>query len=96
MINLRCPVFSELLKNIKRYLEEVQGFQERDMLILMDDGRHQSPTKKNIEEAFERMVQYSNAGDVVFIHYSGHGGRVRDLDGTYRMHVVSEPFEYSD
>jgi hypothetical protein len=51
------------------------------MLILMDDGRHHAPTKKNILEAMDRVVQYSKAGDVVFIHYSGHGGRVQDNTG---------------
>jgi hypothetical protein len=51
------------------------------MLILMDDGTTHAPTKKNIEDAFTRITQYSKAGDVVFIHYSGHGGRVEDLDG---------------
>ena len=58
-----------------------QGFQEKDMLILMDDGRHHPPTHQNIMEAFDRVVEYSKAGDVVFIHYSGHGGRVRDTSG---------------
>ena len=67
--------------NIKKYLIKNQGFQEKDMLILMDDGRHHPPTKANIMNAFDRIVQYSKAGDVVFIHYSGHGGRVRDTSG---------------
>jgi hypothetical protein len=57
------------LKNIKEYLIQSQGFKESDMLILMDDGRHHSPTKKNIEQAFIRITQYSKAGDVVFVHY---------------------------
>ena len=69
------------VKNIKKYLIKSQGFKEKDMIILMDDGRHHLPTKKNILEAFDRVVEYSNAGDVVFIHYSGHGGRVRDTSG---------------
>jgi len=67
--------------NIKRHLSKHEGFKEKDMLILMDDGRHHQPTKKNILEAFDRIVDYSQAGDVVFIHYSGHGGRVRDTSG---------------
>jgi len=67
--------------NIKNFLIEKQGFQEQDMLILLDDGRHQEPTKQNILTAFDRIVEYSRAGDVVFIHYSGHGGRVRDTSG---------------
>lgn len=51
------------------------------MLILMDDGRHHAPTRRNIEDAFQRICQYSQSGDVVFVHYSGHGGRVRDTSG---------------
>jgi len=69
------------VKNIKRYLIEKQGFQEQDMLILMDDGRHTSPTRRNIMDAFTRITQYSEPNDVVFIHYSGHGGRVEDTSG---------------
>jgi len=66
-----------LNRNIKDYLVKAQGFNESEMLILMDDGRHHAPTKKNIEDAFRRITEYSQAGDVVFVHYSGHGGRVR-------------------
>lgn len=67
--------------NIKKYLIQKEGFQEKDMLILMDDGQHRPPTRKNIMDAFARITQYSKAGDTVFIHYSGHGGRVVDRDG---------------
>lgn len=67
--------------NMKKYLEKVHGFQESEMLILMDDGKHHAPTRRNIEDAFQRITQYSQAGDVVFVHYSGHGSRMPDLDG---------------
>jgi hypothetical protein len=67
--------------NIKQYLINNQGFKEKDMLILMDDGQHHPPTKKNIQDSFKRITEYSRANDVVFIHYSGHGGRVEDLNG---------------
>ena len=48
----------------------------------MDDGQHPQPTRKNIMDAFARMTQYSKAGDTVYIHYSGHGGREA---GTYEL-----------
>jgi hypothetical protein len=51
------------------------------MLVLMDDGEHPSPTRKNIEAGFERLVRYSQPGDVVFVSFSGHGGQVRDASG---------------
>lgn len=69
------------VKNIKKFLEKVHDFKESEMLILMDDGKHHAPTRRNIEDAFQRITQYSQAGDVVFVHYSGHGSRMPDLDG---------------
>ena len=73
------------VKNIKEYLIRAQGFKESDMLIMMDDGVHHPPTKRNIEQAFVRITQYSKAGDVVFVHYSGHGSRVRDTSGKIQI-----------
>jgi len=69
------------VRNIKNYLVNAQKFNESDMLILMDDGRHHAPTKRNITDAFRRITEYSQAGDIVFVHYSGHGSRVRDYSG---------------
>mmetsp|Transcript_11724 Transcript_11724/g.16432 ORF Transcript_11724/g.16432 Transcript_11724/m.16432 type:complete len:313 (+) Transcript_11724:187-1125(+) len=67
--------------NIKDYLINVQGFKEQDMLILMDDGRSHEPTRDNILKSLKRVTEYSEPGDVVFFHYSGHGGQVRDTSG---------------
>jgi hypothetical protein len=67
--------------NIKNYLMEAMGFQENQMLVLMDDGKHTMPTRKNIEKGFEAMVNYSQPNDVVFISFSGHGGNVKDESG---------------
>ena len=48
----------------------------------MDDGAHHLPTKKNIMTAFRLITEYSQAGDVVFVHYSGHGGQTRNKNHT--------------
>jgi len=61
--------------NIKEYLIKAQGFNESEMLILCDDGRAHPPTRKNIEDAFRRITEYSQAGDVVFVHVSPFGTR---------------------
>jgi len=67
--------------NIQQYLLNVLGFEEQDMEVLMDDGRNVEPTRANIESAFGDIVRKSQPGDTVWIHYSGHGGRVEDQDG---------------
>ena len=46
-----------------------------------DDGMHENPTYDRIMQAFQWVVNESRPGDTVWIHYSGHGGRVPDDDG---------------
>lgn len=67
--------------NIKKYLINELGFDERDMKILMDDSRHTNPTYANIMAALDWIVGVSQPGDTVWIHYSGHGGRLEDQNG---------------
>lgn len=69
------------VRNVKQYLENALGFRDQDMLVLMDDGRHHAPTRQNILNAYKRVGEYSKPGDCVFIHYSGHGGRLVDQNG---------------
>lgn len=69
--------------NVKAYLETALGFRDQDMLVLMDDGRHHPPTRQNIINAYKRIGEFSKPGDCIFIHYSGHGGRLVDQDGTF-------------
>lgn len=59
------------VKNMKDFLMDVHGFDERDMLILMDDGQCKMPTKKNIETGFRILTSRSKPGDVVFVMFSG-------------------------
>uniref|UniRef100_A0A7S2GUN6 Peptidase C14 caspase domain-containing protein n=1 Tax=Helicotheca tamesis TaxID=374047 RepID=A0A7S2GUN6_9STRA len=67
--------------NIKEYIKDVHGFEEENIVVLMDDDEHDPPTKKNILDGYARLVEESEEGDAVFCHYSGHGGRLRDLNG---------------
>ncbi|PTB57008.1 hypothetical protein M431DRAFT_529736 [Trichoderma harzianum CBS 226.95] len=34
------------------------------------------PTYENIKQIFERVTKEANTDDIIYIHYSGHGGRV--------------------
>eukprot|EP00578_Thalassiosira_sp_NH16_P011561 CAMPEP_0181120302 /NCGR_PEP_ID=MMETSP1071-20121207/24082_1 /TAXON_ID=35127 /ORGANISM="Thalassiosira sp., Strain NH16" /LENGTH=464 /DNA_ID=CAMNT_0023204945 /DNA_START=132 /DNA_END=1529 /DNA_ORIENTATION=+ len=67
--------------NVAKYLTQVQGFRKENVTILMDDGVHKNPTKSAIMSAYKRLVKESKEGDVVFCHYSGHGGRLPDDNG---------------
>ena len=50
---------------------DVHGFEEEDIVVLMDDGEHEEPTLDNIVAAYEQVVADSEEGDAIFLHYSG-------------------------
>jgi uncharacterized caspase-like protein len=68
-------------KNMAEYIKDVWGFEESNITFLMDDGQNPDPTMENILNAFKQLVSDSEPGDVAFVHYSGHGGKVRDDNG---------------
>src|SRR5690606_5376849 len=51
-----------------------QGFIETDIMVLLDEHA----TKKNIMSAFESLKAKITNGDIVVIHYSGHGQQIFD------------------
>ena len=53
------------------------GFEKSDITVLSDSAA----TRKAIEDAFERLKESVSAGDVIYIHFSGHGQQVTDIDG---------------
>ena len=59
------------------------------MTVLLDDDKHQHPTFFNLTEAFKMLSEQSQPGDVVFIHFAGHGGRILDSG----KHVDAESYD---
>eukprot|EP00241_Pyramimonas_parkeae_P008182 CAMPEP_0114261146 /NCGR_PEP_ID=MMETSP0058-20121206/20943_1 /TAXON_ID=36894 /ORGANISM="Pyramimonas parkeae, CCMP726" /LENGTH=168 /DNA_ID=CAMNT_0001376585 /DNA_START=44 /DNA_END=550 /DNA_ORIENTATION=- len=51
------------------------------MRVLVDDGAHPAPTRAAMVEALEWLATDARNGDSLFLHFSGHGGRIRDDDG---------------
>lgn len=67
--------------NMKKYIMDIWGFEDENITMIMDDGEHMEPTRENILNAYNDLVIQSEAGDSIFCHYSGHGGKLRDDDG---------------
>ncbi|KAF9381195.1 Ca(2+)-dependent cysteine protease [Podila verticillata] len=68
--------------DMKRFLLSV-GFEEENIRVLTDDqvGTERMPTRDNIFHHLKWLIQDAKKNDSYFLHYSGHGGQVRDLDG---------------
>jgi hypothetical protein len=66
------------IRNVKNYLIDIHNFNEDQMIILLDDGLSIEPTRTNIENAFIKLTDEAKNGDVIWIHYAGHGERTKD------------------
>ncbi|PAV15399.1 peptidase C14 [Pyrrhoderma noxium] len=68
-------------ETIKRLLTRFFGYQESDITILKDDGKHILPTRENIFKAIDDLIVDAKEGDRFVFHFSGHGGQVPDTNG---------------
>jgi len=71
--------------NIKKFFKSHYHIDE--VMVLTDDKRAEpetnyAPTRKNILMAFRWLRKGAKKGDSLLVHYSGHGSRVKNLDGT--------------
>lgn len=65
------------VKRMYRCLTERYGFSDEDITVLIDtDDSYVQPTGKNIRRALEDLVRSAEPGDLLFVHYSGHGTRL--------------------
>eukprot|EP00588_Corethron_pennatum_P005794 CAMPEP_0194282024 /NCGR_PEP_ID=MMETSP0169-20130528/22183_1 /TAXON_ID=218684 /ORGANISM="Corethron pennatum, Strain L29A3" /LENGTH=347 /DNA_ID=CAMNT_0039027235 /DNA_START=44 /DNA_END=1087 /DNA_ORIENTATION=- len=68
------------VKNIKAFL--LENFPIGETLTLTDDGEGDKlPTRDNLLAAFKWLRRGAQSGDSLIMHYSGHGGSVKDEDG---------------
>jgi len=71
--------------NIKKFFQTQIKLDET--MVLTDDSRAEpetdhAPTHKNILAGFRWLVKGAKSGDSLLLHYSGHGGKVKNEDGT--------------
>ncbi|KAG5016543.1 hypothetical protein AAZX31_08G229900 [Glycine max] len=65
------------VRRMQRCLIDRYGFSEDDITVLIDtDESYTEPTGKNIRSALTRLVRSAKPGDILFVHYSGHGTRL--------------------
>lgn len=56
---------------------EANGFEHNNIQTL----KNEAATKEAIMMAMNNLIEKASIGDVVFIHFSGHGQQITDLDG---------------
>ena len=65
------------VKNIQTALTGRFGFAKADVVTLLD----YDATKKAVEKAISGLIRGGKKGDVLLVHFSGHGSNVPDDDG---------------
>ena len=65
------------VNNMSNLLQQQYGFEEGDISLLTDFDA----TKKAIEESVEGLISAGQRGDVLLVHFSGHGSNVPDNNG---------------
>jgi len=71
--------------SIKKFF--TKHYEIDECMVLTDDKKavpetNYSPTRKNILGAMKWLISKSKKGDSLLLHYSGHGSKVKNLDGT--------------
>ncbi|EOA33946.1 hypothetical protein CARUB_v10021440mg [Capsella rubella] len=65
------------VRRVHKCLVDRFGFSERNITELIDtDKSSTKPTGKNIRKALLNLVESAKSGDVLVVHYSGHGTRL--------------------
>ena len=65
------------IETMRQVLMTKYGFSEKRITMVTDEAA----TRAGILNAFEQLVKETGPQDVVYVHYSGHGSQVADLNG---------------
>lgn len=65
------------VKMIQAVLKKYYGFKLADITTLLDD----QATTKAIRAGIQNLIKSAKAGDVLYLHFSGHGSNVPDKNG---------------
>lgn len=70
------------VKNLQQVLIKYYGFPARGITTLTDT----KATKKAMQAAIKKLIISGKKGDILFLHYSGHGSNVPDDNGDEADH----------
>ncbi len=70
------------VKSMQTTLKKYYGFKSADLTTLLDD----QATTKAMRSEIQKLVTTAKAGDVLLLHYSGHGSNVPDKNGDEADH----------
>ncbi|MDF0668457.1 MAG: caspase family protein [Nitrospira sp.] len=70
------------VKNLSGVLKSYYGFADKDIATLTD----LKATKKAMQSAIQKLIASGKKGDVLLLHYSGHGSNVPDDNGDEADH----------
>ena len=70
------------VKNLQSVLTQYYGFVKGDIKVLTD----YRATKKAMQSAIHTLIAGARGGDVLVLHYSGHGANVPDKNGDEADH----------
>ena len=63
--------------NMQKLLTESKGFDESNITVMVDtDKKYEQPTGRNMKKALQKIIDEAESGDVIYIHYSGHGTQI--------------------
>ena len=70
-----CKIHGDSDIAIVTEMLEENGFEQVQILS------NKAATKKGIMDALDNLAEKATRGDVIYIHFSGHGQQITDLDG---------------
>lgn len=70
-----CKIHGDSDISIVTEMLEENGFEQVQILC------NKAATKKGIMDALDNLAKRATRGDVIYIHFSGHGQQITDLDG---------------
>ena len=95
--NARLYGCIEDIKNVQNMLIDAYGYPPENIVSFRDDMPSKTPTRQNILLALQMIATVSGPNDEIWIHYSGHGTQLQDVnrDETDGVDEAIVPVDYS-